>query len=76
MNRKDLELQCFCYTTLLGAIFMEQCFREFYGNDLRTTTCSDVLGHRGKLGTGTTGEGGGTGSRHASSRSSSCSSCM
>jgi hypothetical protein len=46
MNRKDLDLQCFCCTTLLGVIFMERGFRECYADDLRTTTCIGVLGHR------------------------------
>jgi hypothetical protein len=46
MSRKDLDLQCFCCTTLLGVIFMERCFYECYANDLRTTTCSGVLDHR------------------------------
>jgi hypothetical protein len=46
MNRTNLVPRCFCCTTLLGVIFMEWCFRECYANDLRTTTCSGVLGHR------------------------------
>jgi hypothetical protein len=37
-NRKDLNLQCFCCTTLLGVIFMEWCFRECYANELLTAT--------------------------------------
>jgi hypothetical protein len=41
-----LVLWYFCCTTLLGVIFMERCFRECYANDLRTTTCSGVLGYR------------------------------
>jgi hypothetical protein len=45
MNRKDLDPRCFHYTTLLGVIFMEQYFHECYANDLRTITCSGVLGH-------------------------------
>jgi hypothetical protein len=28
---------------------MKRCFRECYANDLRTTTCSGVLGHRTDL---------------------------
>ena len=27
-------------------IFTDKSFREYYVNDLRTTTCSGVLGHR------------------------------
>jgi hypothetical protein len=45
MNRNDFDMQCFSCTTLLGVIFMEQCFRVCYANDLQTTTCSGVWGH-------------------------------
>ena len=33
-------------TTLRDVLFTKGDFRECYVNDLRTTTCSDVLGHR------------------------------
>jgi hypothetical protein len=45
MNRKDFDPWCFCCTTLLDVIFMEQYFRECNANDLCTTTCSGLLGH-------------------------------
>jgi hypothetical protein len=40
-----LDMQIFCYSTLLGIIFVEWC--SVYVNDLHTITCSGVLDQRG-----------------------------
>ena len=38
--------QCFCCTTLRDVILTDKSFRGCYVNDLYTTICSGVLGHR------------------------------
>jgi hypothetical protein len=43
MNRNDLDLQCFCCTTLLDVIYMKQYFHEYYINILHSIKCKGVL---------------------------------
>ena len=40
------DLQCFCCTTLMDVIFVKKPLHECHINDLYTTKCSGMLGHR------------------------------
>jgi hypothetical protein len=40
------DLQCFCCTTLRNVIFVKKSLHKDHINDLYTTICSGILGHR------------------------------
>ena len=48
----------FLLYTLRDVIFADKSFREYYVNDLHTTSCSGVLGHRSSLSSTSAGYGG------------------